>query len=517
MRTPAGALVWEMGRKNRWGFLVVAGTLLVGLLARVLQPGDGELLESLAASAMVVSFLVTFALFTYADGGAWIAFPARTFALPVRTGVLVGVPMLLGALGITLLHLAWVGLFIADHQEAYPVGLFVVYWVAALLAFQAIVWCLAEHAKSFVVVLLAVVSLFVRLAVMIHSNAGRSVAVWCLGIMAPAAALAAWLGIRRQRGGQDRFLVASQALLERCASALLRRRRPFATAGQAQLWMESRANAAISMLALGAGLVLACAGLVRIAAHDHFGALASAWVFLSGSLFTLWGLTSGVLSARDANSKSLAVSSFLATRPVTSGELAWVKIKLAGRLTLAGWLGYIIGLSFWFALFGGSDFPFVRQEGALVPFTGFVALVVVWCLVGALPLWLTGRIPSPAWAGLLLLVFLIGMGQVLQFLDKHVGLTVALPWLFGFALAAKIVVAAWSFRESARRRLLPPRLVEGYLFCWSLGTICCLAIAFVLCQGTPVELRLALPGAALLVPLARVGLAPLALAHGRHR
>jgi hypothetical protein len=148
---------------------------------------------------------------------------------------------------------------------------------------------------------------------------------------------------------------------------------------------------------------------------------------------------------------------------------------------------------------------------------GFVALALAWHLVGALPLWLTGRIESAAWAGLLLLGGYITLGQILQFLDKHVGLLVALPWVFTSGLIAKILIAVWAFGEANRRGLLSPRATVKYFAFWFLGTICLAAIASAICQGTAFPQPLVTEGAALLLPLARVGLAPLALAWGRHR
>src|SRR5205814_2009810 len=193
----------------------------------------------------------------------------------------------------------------------------------------------------------------------------------------------------------------------------------------------------------------------------------------------------GVLLARDAASNSLALSSFLATCPVTSGELAFAKIKLAGQVTLAGWFIYGIAVFFWFNFFGSHpDAPIIRSDDALVPTMGFVALALAWHLTGALPLWFTGRIESAAWAGLLLLGGYIALGNFIQFLDKHFGLLVALPWLFTLGLIARILIALWAFRESNRRRLLSPRTTVAYFAFWTLGTICIATIASAICAGT---------------------------------
>jgi hypothetical protein len=333
----------------------------------------------------------------------------------------------------------------------------------------------------------------------------------------PFAYLAARLGIRQQRRGQWQIPAKAQLLMEAATGKLFLRKRPFATATQAQFWMEWRRNAVAPLISLGIGLVIVCA-VVHRAALDEVGAIASAWSYMVCGLLALWASIGGVLLARDASSKSLALSSFLATHPVTSGDLAFAKIKLAGRFTLAGWLIYAIALFFWFNFFGAHPgLPMVGRDEISVPTMGFFALALAWHLVGALPLWLTGRIESAAWAGLLLLGGYIAFGNVLKFLDKHIGLLIALPWLFTFGLIAKILIAAWAFREANRRGLLSSRATVKYFAVWLLGTICFVTIASAICLGTVFPQPLVTLGAALLLPLARVGLAPLALAWGRHR
>ena len=515
MRSPVWAIAWEIWRKNRWGFRLVLGLLSSGLLVRLFgSHSDG--MKTVAGLSMALSFLVTFAIFSYADLGSQISFPARTFTLPVRTGLLVHGPILFGVLGITILHGAWSVLFLLPLDAHYQVGLFAIYWVAALMTFQASIWCLADSPKSLVVVLLIALSLFIRLAVALAGDYEASRAVVCLLVFLAVAYLCARVGIKQQRCGQWRILSGAHTLIERVTGALLRRKRPFAAARQAQLWMEWRRNAATPLILLGAGLILACVGFGDFG-RDGYGAFSAAWFYLFCVWLTLWAFISGLLIARDAAAGSLGFSSFLAVRPVTSGELAFAKIKLTGLVTLAGWLVYVAGLSLWFGHGWRADQPVLRQDGGLIPTLGFVTLALVWHLVGALPLWLAGRIESPAWAGLLLLGGYIALGNLVQFLDKHFDLLAVLPWLFTFALVAKILLALWFFGEANRRRLLTARTTRQYFLFWLLGTICFVAIACALCRRTVFPQPLVALGAALLLPLARVGLAPLALARARHR
>ncbi len=518
MRSPGSAIAWEIWRKHRWGFLVVVGALLGGLTFRLFGQADDSIQRSMAGTAMAVCFLTTFAVFSYADSGARISFPVRTFTLPVRTGLLVNSPILSGVAGITIVHFAWALLFLLPLDVHYPPGAFTLYWAAALVTFQALLWCLVDYPKSFVAALVLAMILFVRLAVMLAEDNDDVRAVICLSMLLPIAYLCARLGIQQQRRGQWQMPAKAQLVMEIATRTLQRGQRPFRTAAHAHRWMEWRRNGVAPLISLGVGLVVICTGFVDFVALDDIGAIATAWSYIVCALLTLWVFVSSVLIARDASSKSLAVSSFLATRPVTSGELAFAKIELAGRVTLAGWLVYAIALYFWFDFFGTDpDLPIVRWDRAVIPTMGFVALALAWHLVGALPLWLTGRIESPAWAGLLVLAGYIVLGNTLQFLDKHFGLLVVLPWLFTFGLIAKVLLAVCAFSAACRHRLLSARTAVKYFIFWLLGTICFCAIASTLCRGTIFPQPLVTLGTALLLPLARAGLAPLALAAGRHR
>ncbi|MEO8426272.1 MAG: hypothetical protein ABI651_04085 [Verrucomicrobiota bacterium] len=515
MRSPVSAIMWEIWRKNCWGFWLVLGLLAGGLLIRLFGRFS-ETAMAIGGISMGATFLVTFAIFSFAASSPQISFPARTFTLPIRTGLLVNCPLFFGTLTIAILHFAWAFLFLLPVGEHYPLGLFTIYWVTALMTFQAIVWCLADFPKSLVVVLISAMVLFVRLALLLVEESEAMRAVVYLLVILPVAYLCARVGIRQQRHGQWRFPAIAQTIVE-ITGNVPRRKRPFAAAAQAQLWMESRRNAVAPLISLGVGAALVWAGFLHLGSQDGLGFIAIAWFNIFCIFLALWAFTSSLLLARDAASRSLALSSFIATRPVTSGELAFAKIKLTALLTLAGWFVYFVGIFVWIKFCWQPGQSGTQREGALVPMIGFVALALAWQLVGGLSVWLAGRIESAAWAGLLLLGGYIALGNAFAFLEKYFGLLVALPWVFAVAFVVKMLLAVWAFRESCRQQLLSPRAAGKYVLFWLLGTICFVAIASVLCQGTIFPQSLVILTVALLLPLARVGLAPLALARARHR
>jgi hypothetical protein len=83
-------------------------------------------------------------------------------------------------------------------------------------------------------------------------------------------------------------------------------------------------------------------------------------------------------------------------------------------------------------------------------------------------------------------------------------------------LAVKFLLAYEAFRTVLRRRLLAPVTVAAYLAVWVLLVAALLATTLLLARPAADLMLPAALGVVLLVPLARIGLAPLALAWARH-
>jgi hypothetical protein len=94
-----------------------------------------------------------------------------------------------------------------------------------------------------------------------------------------------------------------------------------------------------------------------------------------------------------------------------------------------------------------------------------------------------------------------------QEVARYLAVFVVLKWL----------VAAWSFRKAHRLGLLTSRVIFNYLVIWSATTCCLVAFAWLALSHTIVPKPAVVLGAMLVFPLARIGLAPLALDANRHR
>jgi hypothetical protein len=108
MHTPALALAWEFWARNRWGFTAILAGVAIGAVLSHTLPGPAIAEGVVLTSAVVLTFVFVYLLsiFVYtdlSDGARRSGFPARMFALPVRTWKLVALPMCYGMAAVALL------------------------------------------------------------------------------------------------------------------------------------------------------------------------------------------------------------------------------------------------------------------------------------------------------------------------------------------------------------------------------------------------------------------------------
>jgi len=93
-----------------------------------------------------------------------------------------------------------------------------------------------------------------------------------------------------------------------------------------------------------------------------------------------------------------------------------------------------------------------------------------------------------------------------QEVTRYLAVLVALKWFVG----------VWAFRAAHRRGLLTARAIISYVAVWLGVTLCVGVFAWLALSRTIVPKPAIVLGAMLVFPLARIGLAPLALAAHRH-
>lgn len=231
-------------------------------------------------------------------------------------------------------------------------------------------------------------------------------------------------------------------------------------------------------------------------------------------------------------SASYGVTPFIATRPLTNGDLIVAKLKMTIRATLAAWL--LVLLAILLALKLSGTLPIVLERWSrLSEVVGApravvaLLLILLGCiastwkqLVQSLYIGLTGR--EALIKGIVfltfVLLFLVGPSAEWVVGDGHLGeLWSALPVIFAVLVGFKIIAATWIAFRLYHGRLLGDRaLVTGAAF-WCVAVFALYGV-LVWLLGTPhIPHYLLMLIAILAVPLARLSAAPLALSWNRHR
>src|SRR5437867_11034582 len=126
MRSPITALTWDIWQRNRRLVWLVAGIVLSAWLSNLVLPesfrvAEHNLLGALKVAFFGISLLLVFGIFSYTEFNAQnesVGFPHRLFVLPVRTLLLVALPILLGIASVDLVYLAWAKVLFAHDEVA---------------------------------------------------------------------------------------------------------------------------------------------------------------------------------------------------------------------------------------------------------------------------------------------------------------------------------------------------------------------------------------------------------------
>ena len=471
---------------------------------------------------LTFSLFALFAIFGAAEPNSARGFtgiPPRRFTLPVRTSTLVGWPMGLGWATLALTYLAWsYGVLqpLTKARGSMPDLYLLLLLSAGLSSFQALVWALPSFPKlrAFLLTLL-VLSLFIGAALPFDSTTnrlGEPVLMAACGVLWAATIGAAWLGVKLERRGfwngwarldpaADSFRLVLPTVIQ------------FAGPLHAQCWMEWRRNGRMAVgVTVAIFIALAACAATLPFGDGHLQTVAGALVSVLSFAAAGWVGIAGLNLARDGSSRTLAMSSFTAVRPVSVGTMIEAKLIVGIIVWLAGAFGFA---AVWAVLSMLSP----GRSAAPALFLCWTVAVSAHVFVGILPLCLSGRMAGFPWSFLPWLLVYGGIVNVAIWFGEHPNHLDALFWLCAFALLLKLAMAGWGFTRAVRERLVSPGFVGVYVTLWLLLSSFLVRAALAQVDGFGWgDWSMALiPGAALMIPLARIALSPLALAANRHR
>jgi len=543
MHAPAIALASEFWHRHRLGLSGVVALVVAFAIICAVNPLSPAV--ALANSMWFgIGLCYVIGVFAYGFDGklesAESGFPARLFLLPVRTGVLVGWPMLQGAAVAVLLWLAWAFLVLR------PSGVETPPWAPIMLAAgiavsQALVWLPFGVPWLRLAVMIATLLILVRAPALLAlvgeryaepDTQDRILSVFAAALL-PVAFLIAHRGVDRARRGDPPDWQPVRPITAPASTG--RAVRPFRSALRAQMWYEWRARGRGFVISI-ALILLVLAGLSAATERDparqtNFGVV---FLLVPALIAGIYGPVAGTSGASGIAARSLGgLSAFAATRPLSNVAFVGAKCRAAGVMAVAAWAVTLTVLALWLTYTGGHrdlDGLWAAAEAKHGP-----ARVVVGAalLVGG-PVLLTWRmLVAGLWTGLtgrgwvahaqgVLITMLILQGLYETSLwqadpARRERILATLPWLAGCAVAFKFVVAAGALTVLHGRGELSRRAIARLLALWSLTAAALFALAYWLIPSELMPIYALGLSAVLIVPLARPLLAPLALAWNRHR
>jgi hypothetical protein len=403
MRSIPLAMTWEMLRRGRRGFLLaaLAGNALPVLLFTALQH-DGAIDPADPVQVMLNLVLAEFNMFLFGTALMAASNPAsRLYTFPIPTSSLVGWT-LLPAMALMAIEVvattALLNAIFALHWALWGPALFAAVTLAAI---QAAAW-LAEK-SGWLGVIIGVIG--VPLALWYKTRFGplfaqpthywtevTPVEVGTLFAIAIAAYFVGVFGVNRNRSGQPPYSVGLIAWLDRLFALAPQEGLQLLNPAQAQSWFEWRKKgwAMPGIVAMG----LFMGGFIWLIANRHADGLLEGLV-AGGAILAIAGALSGFILGNVGSSDSdLQFGQFLATRPITSTDLARTILKTAVKSVVIAW-------ALWAVAFVGA-YAILKAVAIEVPSKfpaglGWwylpAALLAAWTSVGILtPFSLTGRI-----------------------------------------------------------------------------------------------------------------------------
>jgi len=542
MRAPAAATAWYLWRQHRWqAMVVVVYFIAVAVVAHVL-PDDLYYHVLTLAIALPLSSVPVYwvAVFTY----GWDAdlstresiYPSWMLTLPVRSRALAGWPMFYGTATMAATWLLAAEFLLRPRGIVAPLCRPALALSAGLAWFQALFWLPMGLPWIRPLVAVVLTSVLVILpGTYASGNVSEPLILAWLAVQLPVAYCVAVVGVSRSRRGDTPDWRWRAGRMRGLSGRSPRRRKPFASPAKAQCWLEWRRYGqgmpvAVAVIApFFAALIVVTRLVPDLATNSPFRS-PMILLLLPPWLAAAFSIGFGELTEKR---KDRGLSSFLATRPITSAGFFTAKVDMAARAVLAAYavmLPIALATAFFTGALGEIDAwwrlllaRFSPWEAAVIVLLGAVGLVVgAWLiLIENMLFGLTGRrwaMGAVAGISFPLIATAIFLGLwIYRHPQLHDALLAAVPWLVAMLAGVKCLCAGWTLHAVRRRKLLAPKAVRRLAGVWLAGVV---ALFAVLCWVVPSEVapRYLLASCAVLaLPLARIGLAPMAVAWNRHR
>jgi hypothetical protein len=540
MNSPTIAIAWEIWSRNRWATTTLAVALPV--LAFVNSSWLGEWFRMV--EVLLLFFSITTLFWTFCciepdarnrQGG----FPARMFTLPLPTLRLIVVPTIGGALTLAIVYWLWTKLIFTVWGVDVPASTLRTHLLtltALLFSLQAIVWSLYRF--PWIRLALILVSL-IGIGLLGFAGPGKAfrnmsetAVLGTLGVITAIAFVAAVAGVSRDRCGEwDGW---TQRLIERLLAFLPRRRKPFSSRGDAQVWFEWRGKALFLSSVLGLPMLFGFM-LFPLPTMLHADGVTSASIYANLPLLILvmaWCLGMTVAKT-DYWTRESELSSFVTARPLTDGDIVIAKLKTAALVIATASIFFLVlaipafNTLHWFTdpdLKVPSWSQFKSQNPKLLlhlthPLVLVTAFAATWATMGeGLAIGLRGQKSLVLQSVVRVTLFLAALICVGVIANRPGGLKLivaTLPWASATLITWKLVTTILWFNRarafySSRQRLCLAAL-------WSFVVVCLIATAALVWTEVSTFDRAIVFAAAFLAPGSAVFRAAASLHRNRHQ
>jgi len=559
MRSQVMAVAWGIWARSRASMLAAGACLLAAMLMNVLLPESNRFSQNRPNPFLgmvnfhlaVATILLTLSIFSYTEFDtqkSQTGFPRRLFVLPATAFQMVFVPMLLGVLAMESVALMW-----ATFNSELRTPWLLVALPAYMVFYQSIQWTMSRLGSlrmlvmGFIGVVLIMAPIFRSPGSLRSLGESSSVSMTTMAAILACTAVITfvitWLHVSRQRSGGGAAFDSSTNLVTHLLDTRPHREKVFNSPAAAQFWFEWR-RAGMLLPLLISGLLIVVIGpiswYIRSEPELNFQILV---IVLAMPVLLAWPIGKG-FSKPDFWSQDLSMSGFIAVKPIANADLVLIKMKAAAVSAIVSWGLVLAFLLVWLPFWGSIDSikagaKLVAQVygpswiapsaiGILIIFAG---ILFTWrFLVNGLWLGLSGNkklfmacaVPY-AFFPLVVIATLLVLSESgplrIALMNYDLSRLTLLEVIAAIAVIGKFWAWVFSWRDVASER------VTQYLFFWAASTLPLLMLGIFLWEVAKPHLppdaegirNLLLLVALVIVPLARVGYAPSALAKNRHR
>jgi hypothetical protein len=526
MRSIPLAMMWETLRRGRWNLVTSALAanavpfLLFSILGHeaAIDPDDSSQIQMHVVFVQIYPYIFGIAVL------AAIGSPARLYALPIRTSTLVALQLLQTMTAVAAEVFVSTAVLNAMFGLRWPLWGPALFGAAAAVVLQAATWLADRSLWLAPAIALPGGTLGLWFKARYGPVFSRPTHYWDVVTPLDAATLVliavfaygvAVAGVARNRRGEPPMSIGLVDWLRRIFVAPRAAGAPFRTPADAQLWFEWRKKGLAMPALVALGLVLGL-GLWLVTVRDakalYEGFVAGGALFVPAAF--LCGLFMGHVGGRDGQ---LRIGHFLATRPMTTTDMARAILRCTAKSVLFGWLTWVVSF---LALIGvlqavGVGFPFKLPE----PFGWWylpATLVGAWAGCGVLyPLGLAGRQGLATGVIFWAVCLLVGLLLFSKLVLSREGQEQFIRW--GLAALAIVLVAgtAAAFVAARRRSLIGMPTILTAAGAWGFASALVAFGRF----AAPADVLIAACVAAGVLALAvsPLATAPLALAWNRNR